>query len=107
MITIHKFKLKFGHVAAKECDEILEITGLLSILSTGLDGDGDVCVWALRDTESERATRVKILVRGTGHDCADVIMTHDREVVYAHLGTVLQGLFVWHVFAVTGEAIDP
>ena len=106
MITIHKFKLKPGNVTAKECDEILEIEGLLHILHAGLDGEGRLCVWALRHTESGHKKRVKILVRGTGHDCSDVLMAGEGGVEFAHLGSVQQGLYMWHVFALTGEAID-
>lgn len=51
--------------------------------------DGELCVWALVDAHQE-SYNMEIAVVGTGHPCP-----YTR-----HLGSVVIGKFVWHVFEV-------
>lgn len=95
MLTIHKIPLRGGNVGSKEADTEIEAY-ICKWLHVGKDPQGDICVWALVavDSPSENVHRRKwkVMVRGTGHDCGDV--------AYAEfIGTVVDGNFVWHVFA--------
>jgi hypothetical protein len=75
------------------CDEItLYMPFGAEILHVDAQGSDDyaLCLWALVDPDSETELRT-FAVRGTGHP-ADGLRAKD------HIGTVLAGSFVWHVF---------
>ena len=57
------------------------------------DQRGILCLWALVATDAE-IVNVDIRIHGTGHELPD------DASAYAHLGTVQQGQYVWHVFKV-------
>lgn len=86
MRKIFKYKLKV------EDKQRLSIPMDAEILSIQTQGN-DVCLWALVDpgmVEQE----VVIFCVGTGHD-----FWIDKEANYPHhLGTVQQGVLVWHFF---------
>ena len=50
-----------------------------------------ITIWALVDTEAELLHR-EFIIMGTGQN-----IPYDK---YTHVGTVLEGVFVWHVVAV-------
>ncbi len=52
---------------------------------------GQACVWAIVDPASGTETR-HILFRGTGY--------YIEHQIVRHIGTMLDGPFVWHVFEV-------
>lgn len=54
--------------------------------------DEDLYLWAIVDPDKTDLTWRKIRIAGTGHGI-------DEEYL-VHLGTVLVGNFVWHVFLV-------
>jgi hypothetical protein len=58
---------------------------------------GSGYVWALVDTDAEMAP-VMFCIRGTGHDCQDVL-----DMKYVGTFMLLSGALVFHVFMGTGE----
>ena len=90
--TIWKYETKGGKVVFKEADTDIEVPVGATALSAGLDPQGKLCVWMLLHPEYSKERR-RIYVRGTGHDCSDVIEKGARFV-----GTVVQPPYVWHVF---------
>jgi hypothetical protein len=58
------------------------------ILSAGIQGD-DVCIWATFVKEKPIVERVFHII-GTGHEVPCLSLNH--------IGTVHQGVLVWHVF---------
>lgn len=81
--TIWKFPIKIQE------EQTITVPGNPTFLHAGLDPSGQACVWAMVYPGDEKREH-KILLRGTGHPI---------EVPFGlHLGTFLQGEFVWHVF---------
>lgn len=60
-------------------------------LHVGLDPIGVPCIWAKVEPESE-IHGYTVWVCGTGHDAPEDFL---------HIGTFIQGPFVWHVFMKT------
>lgn len=82
MRTIYKYPLQVDD------ESILILRG--KVLSAGVQG-GDIMVWAVYDDEAPER-RVRISVRGTGHDLGTV----DESTF---IGTVFLHVLVFHVFA--------
>jgi hypothetical protein len=59
-------------------------------IHVGLSPDGTPCIWAEVNTENPIINH-SVNVVGTGHDITN--LTFKR-----HVGTFLQGPFVWHVY---------
>ncbi len=92
-ITIYKYPLTLhGIVNFKEADEVIPIQGLVRLLHVGEDPSGELCVWAMINKNDGTVRGIKICVRGTGHDCDDVETAQ-------HLGSLVRGPYVWHIFA--------
>jgi hypothetical protein len=60
------------------------------VLSAGVQNPGKICVWAIVNPDARKQKRI-FQVRGTGHE---VFMVMANKFV----GTVFDGVFVWHVF---------
>ena len=63
------------------------------VLSAGLDGNENMCIWVKVDTATPPAS-LKVYCIGTGWDMEDVIGSDKVKFV----GTVTQKPYVWHVF---------
>ena len=85
MTRIWKYELPIEDVATKVMPAGAEI------LHVGLDPSGQPCVWALVQ-ENEKMERSNFHIVGTGNPMSDEI-THAM-----HLGSIVQGPSVWHVF---------
>ena len=85
MSAVWKFTL-----ATALTDNALEMPKDAKVVHVGIQGE-HICLWAIVDTQASVETRVFQIV-GTGHE----------EVFegMAHVGTVQQGPWVWHVFEV-------
>ena len=64
-----------------------ELPNGAEIVHIAMQGDS-ICIWALVDVREDVGNR-KFIIYGTGHP----ITTAGK-----HIGTVLDGRFVWHVF---------
>lgn len=69
----------------------LELPEGADILHTGLDPDGGPCLWAAVNPGNAKEQR-KFRIYGTGHP---INLPYHR---LSHLGTMVAGDFVWHVF---------
>ena len=73
-------------------DQKVEMPGRSKVLHVGLDPGGSLCVWAAVSPGSTRRETHLFAIVGTrnppGPDIGE----------YKHLGSVLHGTFVWHVF---------
>ncbi len=85
MMSIWKFPIE------RAGKQVIEIPSDAQILSVHLQS-GCLCLWAVVSTDSPPETRT-ISIFGTGHP-------FDREAG-EFIGTVIDGQFVWHVFAET------
>lgn len=91
MKTIYKYQI----VTANSMHQKIPMPEGAVILSVGEQGGG-VFVWALVDTDSPPEGR-SFSVFGTGQPLPS---NFDLEAMaQAHIGTVQQGPFVWHIFA--------
>lgn len=91
MHTIHKYKLQITD------EQTIMVPGGSRVISTGLDGDGDLCVWAEVRTDFALARRT-IWIVGTGQPFPTM------ENRGRFLGSVLhEGSLVWHVFTSDAE----
>lgn len=68
--------------------QVLSLPSHAEILHVGLDPTGTPCIWC-RVEPAARPVSTTILVRGTGHEISSVSK---------HIGSFVQGQFVWHVF---------
>lgn len=60
------------------------------VVHAGLDPTGAPCVWAEVDTEAKTKKTTFFLI-GTGHEIPDKT---------THLGSFIDGPFVWHVYSI-------
>ncbi len=69
--------------------------GAYKILHAGPDPTGQVCVWAavMPDRPQMADNFARVLVAGTGHDIGEPFRAEH------HIGSYVDGPFVWHVFA--------
>lgn len=91
MKTIHKYPLTGG-------TQIIQAPLLAKPLYVGLDPIGTPCVWALVDTSMPLAGMI-VLLTGTGSPLPEGAAEID-DLDKKYVGTILQGLYVWHVFHV-------
>lgn len=82
MRTVYKYIIKIT-------DEQVISLPLVQLLHVGLDPSGFPCVWAEVETEMP-SSDVTIFVVGTGHPVPDGAW---------HVGSFVQGGFVWHIYA--------
>ncbi len=83
MKTIYKYPIKITD------EQEIQMPGEVTVLHAGLDPQGVPCVWAMVDSDLPTGP-VSILVIGTGNPMP--------YVAHTHLGSFVQGPFVWHVF---------
>lgn len=56
----------------------------------GLDPQGQPCIWCEAETAANERELLDIFVIGTGHE----LSCEARN----HIGSFVQGLFVWHIY---------
>ena len=83
MKTIYKYPLMIKDL------QIVMMHSPGEILKVGSQ-NGQVCIWALADSDAP-IIECKIAICGTGLSCP--------YPIEQHLGTVIIGGFVWHVFS--------
>lgn len=92
MTTIYKYPLPI-------LDEIkIQIPFGYKIKHLGKDPDGNVCIWVEVRT-NESPVEVTFWCYGTGHE--------HRDEIQDHIGTVVCGAFVWHVYKKLHDNIYP
>lgn len=91
MRTIYKYPIEITDLQKIEMP-------IGEVLHAGLDPSGTPCIWAAVDTECDRISQ-EILIYGTGNTMP--VYPSGRR----HVGTFVQGQFVWHVFAGRASAI--
>ena len=87
MRSIWKFGLTDSNTQIKE--------KVIKWLSAGYDSSGDICVWAIVDSEAETDEKVEydILQIGTGWD-----FSKDELDNMEFIGTIEEGPYMWHIF---------
>ena len=83
MKTIYKYKLDGGRTTT------LELPELARVIHCAIQGD-EYCIWVRVDTDAPKVKRSFTIV-GTGWEIEDSL---------GHVGTILDGAFVWHIFEV-------
>lgn len=68
-------------------------------LHVGRDPGGCVCLWAMSEPEEKLETTTFLLV-GTGHEIPAGVGPLD------HVGSWVDGAFVWHLFCTTERGAD-
>ena len=91
MITIHKFKVPIQDV------QEANICGMTRLLDINYQ-DGDLCIWALVNTDALFSRQFKLRIVGTGHIFDDY---HD----WSYWKTVFMGPLVWHVYVNMGHLL--
>ena len=90
MKTIYKYPLENipgGNIITMPAD--------YELLTVNYDPKGDICLWAIVDTEAEN-TEVCIVILGTDWPML-------KDVKYKYINTLKQGPYVWHAFKVEKE----
>lgn len=82
MQTIFKYPLGFS--AANHLDMPVGSRPVMVAMQ-----NGQVTMWAQVDPDFETTTKRDFVVAGTGHPVPDD---------YVHVGSCMDGMFVWHVF---------
>ena len=97
MITVYKYSFNVSDTVT------LRITGYITALKIGTQhpGVGELILWAIVDTESEDTESLKLRIVGTGNPFDD----YDDESLH-FIDTVMDGIFVWHIFQIVEEAPD-
>lgn len=82
-----------------EDEFVIEMPRYAKLLHVDIQGDvgsfkgGQPCIWALVDVDAPKVKR-RFSLRGTGHDCDDLIGTEFVGTFFAHS----DGSLVFHVF---------
>ncbi len=84
MRTVYKYVLK------DRTTQKVAMPGLEKIVHVGMQND-TICLWAEVQTHFPEKEHT-IFVVGTGHDLP-------QDGVLLHQGTVMDGPFVWHIYA--------
>lgn len=94
MITIHKYPFMVKDKVS------VVIPGHVFTLKVAAQHpeSGQLCLWAIVDTESEEIERVHLRVVETGYPFGD----YDDEKLH-FVDTVMDGQYVWHIFQITDE----
>lgn len=89
MLTIYKYQIY-------PSSKIINIPTYQGVtpLSCGLDYNGDMCIWAVVETEAPAAF-MEVYCVGTGWPL-DEIFTGECDVEY--VGQIKDGEYIWHVF---------
>ena len=83
MLTIHKFQLEITF------HQIIEVREGAKILHAD-NQNGMLCIWVMLDTNAPTVQK-RFRIYGTGHSIP-------TDLNLTHIGSVLMGAFVWHVF---------
>lgn len=83
MKTIYKYPIEITD------EQEIQIPFGATVIHAGLDPQGTPCVWAMVETRNSPEP-VSIFVVGTGNSLP--------FVPESHVGSFVQGQFVWHVF---------
>jgi len=86
MKTVYKYELQLTDYQRIT----VPCAGLSDILQVGLDPKGQLCIWCLVQTHATLTETYDIFIVGTGNP-----VPNEAKI---HLGSVVQGPFVWHVF---------
>lgn len=90
MYTVWKYEIEPDFV-----NQIIQMPKDATILSFGLDGNDQVCFWALVDDQAALEDHVFACV-GTGWPLEQALNDQARFVSF--IGTVTHGAYVWHLF---------
>ncbi len=86
MKTVYKYELQLtDHQRIT-----VSCAGLSDPIYAGLDPNGKLCIWCLVQTHATLTETYDIYIVGTGNP-----IPIEAKI---HLGSVVQGQFVWHVF---------
>lgn len=88
MRTIWKFPITIVD------EQIITIPEGSTIIHTGLDPQGNPCIWAEVDSIA-KLKRMIVYIVGTGNPLPEV----DYLIEPVHVGSFVQGPFVWHIYA--------
>jgi hypothetical protein len=89
MMKIYKYTLSLQSV------QLIPMPEKARVLSAGLDGFGNLCLWAMFDEEfEERKMDRLVMVVGTGHE----FMPYDSTRELTFVNSVQQDQFIWHIF---------
>jgi len=83
MHTIYKYPIQITD------RQIIELPNHSKIVHVGLDPEGNPCLWAEVDTDEYGFLELILFVVGTGRPTPPAT---------THLGSFVQGSFVWHVY---------
>jgi len=95
MITIYKYPL----YPSPGIQEIKMPNA--KVISAGIDGNGQICIWAEVDTTEKNEVIRNFWCVGTGWDISEIF--HFKKIIF--IGTVvdIEGL-VWHIYETAGTA---
>lgn len=83
MKTIYKYPIEI------HARQLVQMRAHAKVIHAGLDPAGNPCLWAEVDTDA-RLVNYEVYIVGTG-----LAMP---EATVRHLGSILQGEFMWHVY---------
>lgn len=92
MTTIYKYPLRFVDLIH------VEMPRDAKILHAGFDPNGQLCLWAVVDTDKPKHT-CAIKIVGTGNQ-------FESPHLWTFVSTVIDATFVWHIFAFNYEATE-
>jgi hypothetical protein len=97
MVTIYKYPLDIRDEQTIVMPELVEDGVVVALKHQILSVEvqrGQPCLWAMVDTERPSSSR-SILIKGTGHDCGNVIR---KDYLGSFQLELVNGVFVGHVF---------
>lgn len=89
MLTVYKYSIRPSEEEIK-----LSIPGGGPVLSAGVDPIGQLCVWALADTDKPEED-VSVYCIGTGWPLDWIT---EQEEALNFVGSLKDGPYMWHVF---------
>ena len=94
---IFKYKLK------REVEQTIELPSNAEILCVKYDEDKhDICIWAIIDVTEKTVVPMKFFIIGTGWDIEEILSKYDLF----YLGTIKEGIYIWHIFSECPQTIE-
>lgn len=90
---------------APGCRGELRLPADSRVVHVGLDPEGNHCMWCLVNTDAQHEVYEEVFVFGTGHTIEG--LTANNAANFYHVGSYIDGLFVWHVISTIRKSSGP
>jgi hypothetical protein len=104
MRKVYKQKIKCNSLVNSQYEVKLTVPRGSKLMAVAVQND-DTCIWYTADPEEQATEKITLLSIGTGHGA--VPNSIDEGKPYVYFATVIDGAFVWHLWADNNDLLQP